>query len=73
MMGNNDEQVGFVNFEEMFGRPLSEVPDDEILAKAQELRTRRKYPSVDKAKAKKKDSVNDLIQSVLVNATKDKK
>jgi hypothetical protein len=43
------------------------------LAKAQELRTRRKYPSVDKAKAKKKDSVNDLIQSVLVNATKDKK
>lgn len=72
-MSNNDEQIGFVNFEEMFGRPLSEVPDEEIMAKAQELRTRRKYPSVDKAKDKKKDKVNDLIQGVLVGINKDNK
>ena len=69
----SEEQIGFVNFEEMFGRPISEVPDEEIMAKAQELRTRRKYPSVDKAKDKKKDKVNDLMQSLLVNIDKDKK
>jgi hypothetical protein len=72
-MGKNEEQIGFVNFEEMFGRPISEVPDEEILAKCQELRTRRKYPSVDKAKDKKVDKMQELISSVLVAANKDKK
>lgn len=62
---------GFVKFEELFNKPLAEVSDEELLAKAQELRTRRKYPSVDKAANKKKDKVNDLINSILVQVKDD--
>jgi len=69
----SNEPGGFVNFEEMFGKPIQDVTDDELMAKAQELRTRRKYPSVDKAKDKKTDKLNDLINSVLVGVEKNNK
>lgn len=69
MTKQND--TGFVNLEELFGKPLSDVPDDELLAKAQELRTRRKYPSVEKAAGKKTDKIQDLIQSILVKNNSD--
>jgi hypothetical protein len=72
-MASENHQSGFVNFEELFGKPLEEVSDDELLAKAQELRTRRKYPSVEKAENKRKDSINDLIESIKVQAGKTKK
>ena len=68
-----DEKLSYVNFEEMFGMPIQDVPDELILEKVQELRTRRKYPSVDKAANKKTDKVQDLIQSVLVQVDANKK
>ena len=69
----NEPQSGFVNFEELFGKPIEEVTDEELLEKAQELRTRRKYPSVDKAKGKKADKVEDLISGIIVQAEKNQK
>ena len=59
-----------MNWEDIFNKPLEEVSDAELIEKAQELRVRRKYPSVDKAKDNKKDEMQKLIDKAIIQRTK---
>lgn len=60
-----------IKFEDLFGgKSIEDVTDEEIIEKAQELRVRRKYPSVDKAKGAKVDAMQALIDAAIVKNQK---
>jgi hypothetical protein len=60
-----------LKFEDLFnGKSLDDISDEELIAKAQELRTRRKYPAVDKAQGKKTDAMQALIDQAIVKNQK---
>ncbi len=60
-------------FEDLFEKPISDYSDEELLEMANEIRTERRYPSVTKAKNKKIDAVDALVNEILVKGASDEK
>jgi len=48
-------------YEDLFDRPLSEYSDEELLEMSNEIRTKRKYPAVEKKGAREGDAIDKLI------------
>lgn len=53
-------------YEDLFDKPLSEYTDEELLEMANAIRTERRYPSVTKAKNKKVDAVDKLVNQFVI-------
>ena len=60
-------------YEDLFDKPLSEYSEEELLELANETRTRRKYPAVEKKTAKQGDAMDDLISKFAIKTSKKEK
>lgn len=60
-------------YEDLFDKPLSEYNEEELLEMAVDIRTRRKYPAVEKKEAKAGNAIDDLISGFVIGEdSKDK-